>query len=141
MNTAILGARKARTTALAIALAAVLSVIFAGVAYATLVQGNSHDNNLTGTETRDVIRGMAGDDTIKGLGGTDDINGGVGGDTIYGGDGEDFLRGHQGDDTIYAGDDKLSDEVRCGAGYDVAYLSGKDHSSNNITGCEEKRSQ
>ena len=141
MDTAILAARKARATALVIALAAVLSVAFAGVAYAAFIEGDSGDNTLTGTNQKDLIRGKGGDDTIRGLGGTDDLNGQGGDDTIYGGDGEDFLRGNKGDDTIYAGDDGDSDEIRCGAGYDVAYLSGNDHSANNITGCEERHNQ
>jgi hypothetical protein len=46
--------------------------------------------------------------------------------------------------TIYTGTgtegDRFSDEVRCGGGYEVLYLSGRDHASHNLEAkdtCEE----
>ena len=46
-----------------------------------------------------------------------------------GDDGEDQLSGGDGNDVIVAGNDKLADEVVCGPGEDIAYLSGPDNSS------------
>ncbi len=68
----------------------------------------------------------------------DQLFGGAGNDYIVGGPGEDELFGFGGDDVIVSGDDKRADEVRCGTGYDIAYLSGPDHSVlTNEHQCEE----
>ena len=120
-------------------LAAIVAMILAvGVpAYAAIIIGTSGNDTLNGTARHDQIRGGKGNDTIRAFAGTDNVNAGPGRDTVYGGDGEDLLRGHKGNDTIYAGDDTQSDEIRCGSGYDVAYVTKADHSHNNITACED----
>jgi len=70
------------------------------------VDGN---NDVSATETRDVIEGDAGDDTINGLGGDDELLGGFGDDILSGGDGDDMLDGGYGSDILDggAGDDLL----------------------------------
>lgn len=134
-TTTILGIRGARATALIVALAAVLSMAFAGVAYAALVDGSNRDNTLTGTERSDVIRGHGGNDKLHGLGGTDVLNGGTGKDELYGGAGEDFLRG--GGNDLLVGGEGVTDEFAGGAGYDRCDVEGPEHAGHNITGCEE----
>jgi Ca2+-binding RTX toxin-like protein len=71
--------------------------------------------------------------------GSDKLFGSPGDDLLVGGIGEDQLNGNRGNDVIVAGDDKLSDEVRCGPGEDIAFLSGPDHSSLSHEGCEDIR--
>ena len=67
------------------------------------------DNDVSATETRDVIEGDAGDDTVYGLGGDDELYGGFGDDMLYGGEGDDVLDGGYGSDVLDggAGDDLL----------------------------------
>ena len=67
--------------------------------------------------------------TSTGGDGRDRIFGGRDNDYIVGDRGEDQLNGGFGDDVIVAGDDKKADEVVCGPGEDIAYLSGPDKSS------------
>ncbi len=135
---------------------AVLIAVSAGVAAAAMIEGTPGDDKLIGTANTDTIYGRGGDDLIEareardivfGGNGDDDLYGeelgdqlfgGAGDDYIVGGGGEDELFGFGGNDVIVSGDDKKADEVRCGTGYDVAYLSGPDHSvlTNNHQ-CEE----
>jgi RTX calcium-binding nonapeptide repeat (4 copies) len=122
-----------------------LLLAFAGVALADTFEGTQGNDRIVGTDSLDRIFGNAGNDDLFGRGGNDRIFGQSGNDTIVGGDGEDYLDGGPGDDTIYTGTltlgDKVADEVRCGNGYDVVYLDGKDHASHTETGdsCEETR--
>ena len=134
----------------------VATLLASGVALAATIEGTSADNRLIGTPTTDYIYGRAGDDLIKAraardvvFGGRDhdDIYGEERGDQLFGQDGNDYivgdggedeLFGYGGDDVIVSGDDKQPDEVRCGTGYDIAYLSGPDHSVlTNEHQCEE----
>jgi Ca2+-binding RTX toxin-like protein len=62
------------------------------------------DNDVSASDTRDVITGDAGDDTILGLGGDDEIMGGFGDDMLSGGDGNDVLDGGYGSDVLDGGD-------------------------------------
>ncbi|MCZ2720967.1 DUF4347 domain-containing protein [Marinomonas sp. 15G1-11] len=50
-----------------------------------LIEGDTEDNNLEGTEGSDRIFGRGGNDTIKGLGGNDYLYGHPGDDSIEGG--------------------------------------------------------
>ena len=91
--------------------------------------------NLTGSNSSDILRGdsgdnrlvgMKGDDMLRGNGGNDTIQGGDGNDLITGGAGSDRLSGGNGNDTIdgLAGNDRLSggngdDTLLGGAGNDV----------------------
>ena len=67
--------------------------------------------------------------TSTGGEGRDWIFGGHDNDYIVGDNGEDQPSGGDGNDVIVASDDKLADEVACGPGEDIAYLSGPDDSS------------
>jgi Ca2+-binding RTX toxin-like protein len=84
------------------------------------------------------MEGTPGNDTLIGTANTDTIYGRGGDDLIEAREARDILFGFGGDDVIVSGVDKRADEVRCGTGYDIAYLSGPDHSvlTNNHQ-CEE----
>jgi Ca2+-binding RTX toxin-like protein len=150
-----------RRPTLMIALTAVLLALFASVAYAATFDGTSGNDRFIGTPQSDRAVMKAGDDLARGLDRSDSFFGNAGNDELYGNDGSDFLDGGRGDDllvggngedelvgsydddTIYTGTltegDKVSDEVQCGDGYDVVYLSGGDHASHNVQAgkCEE----
>jgi Ca2+-binding RTX toxin-like protein len=70
---------------------------------ATIV-GTPGDDELVGTEDRDVIAALEGDDEIQGLGGDDLLCGDEGNDTMFGGDGDDIMEGDEGDDNMFGGD-------------------------------------
>jgi Ca2+-binding RTX toxin-like protein len=143
-------------------LAAMLAMVLvaAAPAFAGLFNGDSGVNDLTGTDSSDIMYGRGGDDVIAGLNNRDKMYGNGGNDIMSGDDGKDVLRGGSGDDRIsggngqdeifagsgddfvVAGDDKSADEVNCGLGNDTAILSGPDHqagSQGNKT-CEHVRS-
>lgn len=69
--------------------------------------GGAGDDQLTGTNGRDIIFGNDGNDVLVAGGGADMIFGGTGDDTILGEGGDDILEGGAGRDTIIggAGDD------------------------------------
>ena len=134
----------------------VAMLLASGVALAATIEGTPQDDTLFGTSNTDTIYGRGGDDLIRardsrdivfGGRGHDDIYGGAIGDQLFGGAGDDYivgdggedeLFGFGGDDVLVTGDDKQADEVRCGTGYDVAYVSGPDHSVlTNEHQCEE----
>lgn len=75
------------------------------------------DDNLVGTDFRDVLYGGLGDDIV---------NGGYSNDTIYGGAGNDTLTGGQDSDTIYGG-----------SGVDTIVMEG-DFGSYVLSGVSEK---
>lgn len=54
------------------------------------IKGTDGDDQLQGTELRDIILGYAGNDTLVGLGGNDEFRPGTGADTVLGGDGNDI---------------------------------------------------
>ena len=85
-----------------------------------IINGNSGDNNLTGTNGADMIRGRGGNDTVDGGSGNDSLHGGAGNDLLIGGSGDDELFGNSGDDRLLGGQGK--DELYGGTGGD--YLSG-----------------
>ena len=85
-----------------------------------IINGNSGDNNLTGTNGADMIRGRGGNDTVDGRSGNDSLHGGAGNDLLIGGSGDDELFGNSGDDRLLGGQGK--DELYGGTGND--YLSG-----------------
>jgi Ca2+-binding RTX toxin-like protein len=125
----------------------VAMLLASGVALAATIEGTPGDDRLLGTANTDTIYGRGGDDLIRSLGardvdfgntGNDDIYGGEIGDQLFGNAGDDYLVGDGGadefygaggDDVIVSGDDKRPDTVRCGAGYDIAYITGRDHSA------------
>ncbi len=62
--------------------------------------GDKFDNNLVGTDGRDMINAQDGDDTASGGAGDDLIMGKKGDDWLEGGLGDDTLKGGHGDDTF-----------------------------------------
>lgn len=106
-----------------------------------IINGDSGDNELLGTETADTIRGYGGDDELYGFGGDDRIYGGGGHDWLFGGNGNDRLEGGAGDDLLHGelgndillggdGNDDLqggggTDELRGGAGDDGMSVWGE----------------
>lgn len=96
-----------RTTLLATMIAA-LTLVFAGVALAAVINGNNANNELYGTNGPDTIRGFGGVDDLYGGGGNDRLIGGTGGDDYYGGPGNDRIRSV----------DNSPDDVVCGPGFD-----------------------
>jgi Ca2+-binding RTX toxin-like protein len=109
------------------------------------LQGGPEDDDMRGTDHRDLLKGDGGDDRIRGFGerdclfgegdddhirgnsGNDNMDGGEGNDVIVGGKGRDEFHGRPGDDTIYArhtGDDV--DRIRCGRGFDTVFADPTD---------------
>jgi len=134
----------------------VAMLLASGVALAATIEGTPEDDHLIGTPNTDFIYGRGGNDLIEAraardvvFGGRahDDIYGEERGDQLFGQEGNDYLVGNGGedehfgfggDDVIVSGNDKQADEVRCGTGFDVAYVSGPDHSVlTNDHQCEE----
>ncbi|WP_439342146.1 Calx-beta domain-containing protein [Vacuolonema iberomarrocanum] len=74
------------------------------------------DDNLTGTNGRDVIFALAGNDIVNGLGGSDRLAGEDGNDRLLGGDGNDRLIGGAGNDR--AGGGSGNDRILGGNGRD-----------------------
>jgi Ca2+-binding RTX toxin-like protein len=88
--------------------------------------GSSHDDQLTGSNARNIIGGELGNDTIVGNGGDDALAGEAGNDNLDGGDGADRLVGGAGIDILHGGNDDDSidagsenDQVFGDAGNDV----------------------
>ena len=79
--------------------------------------GSGGDDELVGTEARDLVNGNDGDDLILGLGGNDDLDGGSGDDELRGGEGRDRLFGRFGDDAIHG--EGGNDELEGGRGEDT----------------------
>jgi Ca2+-binding RTX toxin-like protein len=66
--------------------------------------GDKFDNNLVGTDGRDMINAKDGDDMASGGAGNDLIMGKKGDDTLEGGLGDDRMEGGHGDDTFLFSD-------------------------------------
>lgn len=67
---------------------------------ATLINGGSGNDNITGNGVAETLNGDADNDTISGFAGNDTINGGDGADSILGGAGADSLVGGAGNDAF-----------------------------------------
>lgn len=129
------GARRMfRKATLLAALAAVMIVGAAGLAWAKTDTGNNGDNHIVGTDGQDQLYGAGGDDTIRGLEDDDLEYGGAGEDRLWGGLGDDGIEdediaddaglyGQNGPDTLYGGNG--DDYLVGGLGADV--LRGGDH--------------
>ncbi len=120
---------------------------------ATDIEGNDHDNVLSGTMGSDNISGKGGTDKLFGTGGKDTISGGSGDDFIQGDLGNDTLNGNSGNDTVQggAGSDIINgddgndlliasfvnssmsirdfapDIIACGTGNDTAFINVSDN--------------
>lgn len=80
--------------------------------------GTSGNDNLEGTNRRDVVSLGEGDDTFVGKKGNDVVCGGPGNDIIYGNTGKDRLYGEAGNDALFGG--KNRDTCDGGDGGDAA---------------------
>jgi Ca2+-binding RTX toxin-like protein len=104
--------------------------------------GDSGDDNYTGTEDADIINGNGGNDTLNGTGGDDVVHGNGGDDILYGGDGLDQLFGDNGTDTMLidaAGQIVSGELYNGGGGTDTLVLnfnSDGDLSGITMTGIE-----
>ena len=139
MGRSILGkVGQARRMALVVAVMAGLMVIFAGVAYAALIEGTPGPDTLEGTPNQDAIFGYGSNDNLNGQGDTDTLYGGNGDDTLVGAGGADTLRGQLGDDDLTGGPDNTSgphkdkDFYYCGGGIDTVHLQKSEHSGQNV---------
>lgn len=120
---------------------------------ATDIEGNDHDNVLSGTMGSDKISGEGGTDKLFGTGGKDTISGGSGDDFIQGDLGNDTLNGNSGNDSVQggAGSDIINgddgndlliasfvnssmsirdfapDIIACGTGNDTAFINVSDN--------------
>ena len=65
-----------------------------------VIEYESGNDKLTGTDVAETINGLSGDDTLNGMGGDDELNGGDDNDLLIGGPGADELNGGDGQDTI-----------------------------------------
>lgn len=76
----------------------------------SVLNGDSGDNSIVGSDLSDKIFGFDGNDTLSGGAGADTIDGGTGNDVIDGGGDGDKLIGEDGDDVflVSAGNDKIS---------------------------------
>ena len=88
--------------------------------------GDGVANVLNGQNGDDNLIGRGGDDLLSGGAGEDVLTGGAGADTLLGGDGEDVLTGNGGDDRLIGngGEDVIiggagADFVRGGGGADI----------------------
>jgi len=136
-----------------VAFAAMLLVSAVAFAHEGRTAGTKDSDELTMSDGSDRVFARGGDDTVDGGAGNDRLRGGRGDDSLFGGDGDDRLKGGQGsdyldggdgDDYINArGDGRDTDEVVCGAGYDVAVLGRGDvivvKSDEGDDGCEKVR--
>ncbi len=102
--------------------------------------GTPLGDTLYGTRLGDYLLGLGGNDILRGGPGPDHMNGGPGSDLLLGGSGNDVLNGGLGADTVAGGfgndvirsRDRARDVVKCGFGYDVAFVDPIDV----VTGCE-----
>jgi RTX calcium-binding nonapeptide repeat (4 copies) len=76
---------------IAAAVAAVVALVFASVAFALTINGTSGDDFLVGTNAADTINARGGNDTAVGLGGPDRVVGALGNDDLFGNAGNDTL--------------------------------------------------
>ena len=66
-----------------------------------VIDGNTEDDNLTGTDQKNIISGNDGNDTLNGGPQFDRLNGGQGDDVLSGGGGSNVLKGDAGNDLFY----------------------------------------
>ncbi|MEM6402698.1 MAG: cadherin-like domain-containing protein, partial [Cyanobacteria bacterium P01_D01_bin.116] len=67
------------------------------------IDGSKADDNLEGSDNKDIICGKKGNDTLKGFAGDDVLKGGKGKDELFGDNGDDFLKGGKGKDKLDGG--------------------------------------
>ncbi|MGO1079307.1 calcium-binding protein [Inquilinus sp. CA228] len=84
-------------------------------------EGDSGDNEHTGTINDDTLRGKEGDDILSGIDGNDILKGGEGHDQLDGGLGVDALDGGDGNDHLNGGIGDSHDTLDGGSGIDWLY--------------------
>lgn len=87
--------------------------------------GFFHGEEILGTRGHDLLYGSAAGDRLFAFGAVDHVNGGEGSDLIDAGNGADVVDAGPGDDRIRAFDGDR-DVVRCGTGFDTAYVDSRD---------------
>ena len=144
---------------LALVLALVLALSAGAALAATIVcdggrcEGTGQDDQITGSEVRDIIIAKAGNDNpvAPGVGndevclgsgddfvpefsgaGDDVIQGGRGGDIIGAGAGKDEVHGGRGGDSLFTIGDGEADTLDCGPGFDQYQADPFDE----VTNCE-----
>lgn len=121
----------------------------AGMTFDKVIVGTEGDDQLSGTNGRDLILGLGGNDIIAGDNQSDCLDGGPGNDlltgangkdTLVGGPGNDLLLGDNGKDMLYGGDgddtlegDNGDDLLDGGPGNDVC---NGGRSLDVLIGCE-----
>jgi Ca2+-binding RTX toxin-like protein len=88
--------------------------------------GRQGKDRLDGGLGRDLLYGGRGKDRLLAGLGRDRLIGGPGGDRLSGRGGSDRLRGGKGNDYLYADFRGVPDLVRCGPGFDRAYVDRYD---------------
>lgn len=100
---------------------------------APTIRGGSGNDQLIGSDFRDILHGEDGNDILSGLDGDDILRGGAGDDHLdgnsgddglSGGSGNDTVKGNTGDDIVYAGSG--NDSVRGGDGLDTLFGGADD---------------
>ncbi len=95
-----------------------------------IIQDNAfilpYDNQVTGTESGEILPGSDRADLIEGLGGDDELQGKNGNDILFGGYGNDTVQGGNDDDVLYGGSgndhltgDNGQDQLLAGDGNDT----------------------
>ena len=137
-----------------LAIAGLLVVVFAGIAFAVTrtcdggtckgtdradkLFGSTGFDKILGEQGADTIRANDGDDMVKGGAGADEIYGEAGNDRVKGSQDRDYVSGGDGDDIVRGGlhsrpNDGVKDVLDCGPGTDtVYYVRGQDR----IIDCE-----
>lgn len=98
--------------------------------YNQIIDGDSTDNSICGTENNDLIYGYTGNDILHGGAGNDYIEGGDGNDILYGEDGDDILNGGLGEDTLIGGS---GNDILTGGDYEKdIYIFQKGHGHDTV---------
>ena len=98
--------------------------------YNQIIDGDSTDNSIWGTENNDLIYGYTGNDILHGGAGNDYIEGGDGNDILYGEDGDDILNGGLGEDTLIGGS---GNDILTGGDYEKdIYIFQKGHGHDTV---------
>ena len=98
--------------------------------YNQIIDGDSTDNSIWGTENNDLIYGYTGNDILHGGAGNDYIEGGDGNDILYGEDGDDILNGGPGEDTLIGGS---GSDILTGGDYEKdIYIFQKGHGHDTV---------
>lgn len=98
--------------------------------YNQIIDGDSTDNSICGTENNDLIYGYTGNDILHDGAGNDYIEGGDGNDILYGEDGDDILNGGLGEDTLIGGS---GNDILTGGDYEKdIYIFQKGHGHDTV---------